>query len=142
MFLSSKGGFTGINKSVSQCFFKPLISQVRVFVFIDGDRRVVVQSLSGQHLGQVALVAAGLLQLGPFVLEPDLDLGLVEAEFRGEAPSSVFVEVAIVVELLSQSRQLFRRERRSGPLFLGSGSCGGSSGAAAIPLFDLSRPRS
>jgi len=49
-------------------------------ILIDGDCRVVVEALSGQHLGQVALAAGGLLQFCAFVLEPDLDLGLVEAE--------------------------------------------------------------
>ena len=41
---------------------------------------MVVQPLGSQHLRQLSLVTRGLLQLGPLVLEPDLDLVLIEPE--------------------------------------------------------------
>ena len=41
---------------------------------------MIVQALRAQHLRQLPLVPRGLLQLGPLVLEPDLDLVLVQAQ--------------------------------------------------------------
>ena len=51
-----------------------------------------------------------LLLLHAAVLEPDLDLGLVEAEGRGDLYPAGPREVLIEVELLLQLRQLLVRE--------------------------------
>ena len=103
-----------------------MLLQVWVLVLVDGDGGVVVQALGLQHLGQVALVARSLLQLGPLVLEPDLDLGLVQAELVGQALPAVLVEVAVVVKLLAQACQLLGREGGAGPLLLWGGPGNGA----------------
>lgn len=55
-----------------------LLFAVRLALLCCG--RVVVQALGHEVHGQRVLVARGLLDFGALVLEPDLDLGLVEAE--------------------------------------------------------------
>ena len=60
--------------------------EVGELVLVHRNRAVVVQSLGGQHLGQLALGAGGLLDLGPLVLEPDLDLVLIQTELIGKIP--------------------------------------------------------
>ena len=67
---------------------------------------MVVEPLRLEHLGQVALVARRLLQLGPLVLEPDLDLRLVQPQLVGQALPPVLVEVAVVLELLPEPGEL------------------------------------
>lgn len=47
-------------------------------------RRVIVQALRHQLQRQRILVARRLLDFGPLVLEPDLDLGLVQAQFAAQ----------------------------------------------------------
>ena len=51
-----------------------------------------------------------LLLLHPPVLEPDLDLGLVELEGSGDLDPTGARQVLVEVELLLQLRQLLRRE--------------------------------
>ncbi len=97
---------------------------------------MVVQPLCRQHLGQVALFPAALLQLGPLVLEPDLDLRLVQSEVIGEAAPALLVEVPVLVKLLAQACQLLRREGRPGSLLLRV------AGGRPLALLDLSGPRS
>lgn len=79
---------------------------------------MVVESLSHQLQGERVLVAAGLFDLGPLVLEPDFDLGLVQVEFLGQRLSPLLRDVAVRLELVFQSLQLFGRERRPRPLVL------------------------
>jgi hypothetical protein len=67
---------------------------------------VVVQPLGHQHLGQLALLPAALLDLGALVLEPDLDLVLVEVQLRGQVLPPLLVEVPVRLELPLESRQL------------------------------------
>jgi len=83
-----------------------------------GDRRVVVQPLRHQLQGQRVLGAAGLLDLGPFVLEPYLYLGFVQAKLVGQFLASALRQVSVLVELLLQSGQLFTAKRGPGPLLL------------------------
>jgi hypothetical protein len=78
----------------------------RVVVLVHGHRRVVVQPLGHQHLGQLALGSGTLLDLGALVLEPDLDLVLVEAQLARQALPPLLREVPVVVELPLEPRQL------------------------------------
>ena len=57
-----------------------LDAQHGLLLLVEGGGGVVVEPLGAQHLGQLALVAARLLQLGPLILEPDLDLVFVQAQ--------------------------------------------------------------
>ena len=116
-------------------------SDDRVLVLVDGDGGVVVEPLRLEHLGQVALVARRLLQLGPLVLEPDLDLRLVQPQLVGQVLPPVLVEVAVVLKLLPEPGELLRAEGGPGPLLLGRGYAGGAVGGAVL-LLDLSRSRS
>jgi len=61
---------------------------------------VVVQSLRHQLQRQRILGAARLFQLGPFVLEPDLDLRLVQSQFPAQLLASLLRQIAILVELV------------------------------------------
>lgn len=79
---------------------------------------MVVESLSHQLQGQGVLVAGGLFDLGPLVLEPDFDLGLVQVEFLGQRLSPLLRDVAVRLELVFQSLQLFGREGRPRPFVL------------------------
>lgn len=88
-----------------------------VFV-LDRGGRVVVQSLRHEVQRQAVLDARGFLDLGALVLEPDLDLGLVEAEFLGQGLPPLLGDVAVRLELRLESLQLLGRERRPRPLVL------------------------
>lgn len=79
---------------------------------------MVVESLSHELQGQAVLVAAGLFNLGPLILEPDFNLGLVQVEFLGQRLSPLLRYVPVGLELGFQSLQLLGRERCPGPLVL------------------------
>lgn len=81
---------------------------------------MVVQPLRHQVQRQCVLSASRLLDFGPFVLEPDFDLGLVELQFGGEALSSLLCQVPVRLKLRLQPLQLLRREGRAWPLILPS----------------------
>ena len=102
---------------------------------------MVVQPLRLEHLGQVSLVPRRLLQLGPLVLEPDLDLRLIEAQFIGQVLSPVLIEVAVIIELLPEPGELLRAESRPRPLLFRRRSAAGR-GSGALFLLDFSRSRS
>ena len=80
---------------------------------------MVVKALGGQHLRQLAPAACRLLDLGPLVLEPDLDLILVQPQLLGEALAPLLVEVAVLVKLALQPPELVRVEGRARPLVFG-----------------------
>lgn len=91
--------------------------QLLALVFVlDRGGRVVVQSLGHEVQRQAVLDAGGFLDLGTLVLEPDLDLGLVQAELLGQGLSPLLRDVAVCLELRLESLQLLRRERRPRPL--------------------------
>jgi len=79
---------------------------------------VVVKSLSHELKGQAVFVAGGLFNLGPLILEPDFDLGLVQVEFLGQRLSPLLRYVPVSLELGFQSLQLLGRERCPGALVL------------------------
>ncbi len=102
---------------------------------------MVVQPLRGQHLGQVALLAAALLQLGPLVLEPDLDLGLVQPEVVGQVTSPLLSQVAVLLKLSAQAAQLVGGEGCARPLLVRIGGCSSRGSGRTVSLFDLSGSR-
>lgn len=79
---------------------------------------MVVKSLSHELQGQAVLEAAGLFDLGPLILEPDFNLGLVQVQFLGQRLSPLLRYVPVGLELGFESLQLLGRERRPGPLVL------------------------
>ena len=81
---------------------------------------VVVESLGRKHLSQLAPLPTALLDLGALVLEPYLDLVLVQPQFIGQVLPPLLGEVAVLLKLPLQSRELLRAESRSRPL-LGRG---------------------
>ena len=102
---------------------------------------MVVQTLLLQEPGQVAFVAVGLFQLGSLVLEPDLDLIVIQPQLLGQSPPSLLSQISVGVELVLQPGELVRGEGRPRSLVLtrellslvlldlpGSGSAGGSVG--------------
>ncbi len=96
---------------------------------------MVVQPLRRQHLGQVALLPRGLLQLGPLVLEPDLNLRLVEPQVGGQRLPALLVEVAVLFELPPEPGQLVGGEGGARALLLRRpGRVGG-----LLALLDLAR---
>ena len=99
-----------------------------LLLLVQGDRLVVVETLGVQHLGQLALLPGRLLQLGSLVLEPDLDLILVEAELPGQVPPPLLGEVSVGLELVSQLLKLLGAEGGPGPLLVLGPSPGGSDG--------------
>lgn len=89
-----------------------------LLVVLHGGRGVVVKSLRHELQGQAVLVAAGLFNLGPLILEPDFNLGLVQVEFLGQRLSPLLRYVPVGLEFGFQSLQLLGRERCPGPLVL------------------------
>ncbi len=82
---------------------------------------MVVQTLGGQHLRQLALLSRALFDFRPLVLEPDLDLVLIQPQLDGEVAPSLLCQVAVVLKLFLQPPKLIRREGCSRPFF-GRGS--------------------
>ena len=62
-------------------------------------RGVVVQSLRHEMQRQRVFIPSGFLDFGPFVLKPDFDLRLVEAQFPGQALPPLLGQVPVVLEL-------------------------------------------
>lgn len=79
---------------------------------------MVVKSLSHELQRQAVLVAGGLFNLGPLVLEPDFNLRLVQVELLRQRLSPLLRDVAVGLELGFQSLQLLGRERCPRPLVL------------------------
>lgn len=76
-----------------------------LLLFGQRHRRMVVQSLGHQLHRQRILLAAGLLDLGAFVLEPDLDLRLIQTQFCAQLLSPALVQVPVLVELSLRGRR-------------------------------------
>ena len=97
------------------------LHEARVLLLVHGYRGVIVKALRRQHLGQLALAARRLFDLGPLVLEPDLDLILVQPELLREVLPPLLVEVAVLLKLPLQPAKLIRVEGRARPLVFGRG---------------------
>lgn len=110
---------------------------------------MIVQSLCHQVKGQVVLGARGLLDFGPLVLKPDLDLGLVEAQLLRQVLPPLLGQIAVRLELRLESLQLLRCEGRPWSLvlfagrfllwFAGSWPCSGGGGGGDIGGWDGSQ---
>ena len=113
----------------------------RHVVLVAGHRRVVVQALGHQLQRQRIFLTRGFFDLRALVLEPDLDLGLVEAQFGAELLPSALGQVAIFVELVLEARQLGAGEGRPRPLVLAAGLGGllHATGAGACNHKNCSR---
>lgn len=61
-----------------------MLRRHRHIIFITGNRRMIIQPLRHQLQRERVLLAGGLLDFGPFVLEPDFDLGLVQTELGAQ----------------------------------------------------------
>merc|ERR1719400_501197 len=79
---------------------------------------MIVKSLSVQHLGQLSFLSVTFLQFCSLVLEPDLDLVLVQPKFSGEVTPSLLCQVSVGQELLPQFVELLRAEGCSGSLLV------------------------
>ena len=82
---------------------------------------MVVQTLRHQSRGKHRFLARALLDLGALVLEPDLDLGLVEAQLLSQILATFLREVAVLVELPLQPVQLLSGEGCPGALLVRRG---------------------
>lgn len=60
---------------------------------------MIVQSLCHQVQGQAVFSAGGLLDFGPLVLKPDLDLGLVQAQLLRQVLPPLLGQIAICLKL-------------------------------------------
>ena len=76
----------------------PALEQ-RIVILIHRDCGMIVQALGRQHLGQLAPLPRALLDLGPLVLKPDLDLILVQAQLIGQVFPPLLCEVPILLKL-------------------------------------------
>ena len=89
-----------------------------VVVLVHGHGRMVVQSLGHELQRQRILLTGGLLDLGALVLEPDLDLVLVQVQLAGQILAPLLRQVAVLGELGLEPGQLVGREGRARPLLL------------------------
>lgn len=83
-----------------------------LLLFGQRHRRMIVQTLGHQLQGQRILRARRLLDFGALVLEPDLDLCLVQAQLGAQLLASSFGEVAILIEFALLERAEERKRER------------------------------
>lgn len=84
-----------------------------VFIFLNCCCGMVVESLSHELKSEAVLIARGLFDFGPLILEPDFYLRLIEVEFLGQRLSPLLRNVPIRLKLGFKSLQLFSRESGS-----------------------------
>ena len=85
---------------------------------------MVVQSLRHERHRERIPNSGRLLQLGAFVLEPDLDLSVCETQLVRELRAPFFRQVPTLVELPLEALQLLGSEGDAGAFF---GGCGGDN---------------
>lgn len=85
-------------------------------ILVNGDRRVIVQTLGHQLQSERIFLPARLFDFRSFILEPDLDLRLVQSQISRELLPPSLGQISIFREFPLQSCQLFRAERGSRPL--------------------------
>ena len=104
---------------------------------------MIVESLSIQHLGQFPLLPRTLLQLGSLVLEPDLDLILVQPQLSAQVSPPLLGQVSVCLELLSQLVELVRAEGSPGSLVISQAGAGvGGHHSRLLGLLHLPHPGS
>ncbi len=120
---------TSLPPTCEKCFF----SVDGIVLLVHRDSGVVVQPLRCQHLRQLPLLPTALLQLGPLVLEPDLDLVLVQPERLGQVSPPLLRQVPVLLELALEPGQLLRGEGGSRPLLpVGAGAAASATAAATV----------
>ena len=100
------------------CSLGHLPHHLLLLLIVHPHRLVVVQPLGIQHLGQVPLVPRRLLQLRSLVLEPDLDLVLIEAKLARKEATTFLCEIPVRLELGAQLAELLGAEGRPRPFVL------------------------
>lgn len=83
-----------------------------LLLFGERYRCMVVQPLGHQLQGEGVLRARRLLDLGAFVLEPNLDLRLIQAQLGAQLLATSFGEVAVLVEFALQEREGEGKKKR------------------------------
>lgn len=97
---------------------------------------MIVKTLRHKLKGQRIFLSARLLYFRPLVLEPNLDLRLIQVQVPRELLPSSLCQISILCEFPLQSGQLFGAKGRSGPLlFL-------RAALAVLRTFDSPRARS
>lgn len=95
-----------------------LLALLAVRLALLGGGGMVVQALRHEVHRQSVLVARGFLDFGPLVLEPDLDLGLVEAELLRKTLAPLLRQVPVGLKLSFEPLQLLSSEGGARPLVL------------------------
>ena len=80
--------------------------------------RVVIQSLFHQLQGQRIPQPISFLDLGPFVLKPNLNLGFVQPQLGRQTATSFLGQVVALLELVFEPLELLGAEGRARALFL------------------------
>ena len=104
---------------------------------------MVVEALGVQHLGQLPLLPVALLELGSLVLEPDLDLILVQPQLSAQVSPPLLGQVSVCLELLSQLVELVGAEGSPGSLVISEAGAGvGGHHSRLLGLLHLPHPGS
>lgn len=85
---------------------------------------MVVEALRHELQRERIFLTRGLLDLGPFVLEPDFDLSLVETELGTQLLATSFRQISVFSELVFQTSELSTGKRGPGTFVFCSGSFG------------------
>lgn len=82
------------------------------FFFFGGQRhcRMVVQSLGHQLHGKWIFGAGRFLDFGPFILEPDFDLRLIQSQFSAQLLATTFGQITIFGEFTLQWAKRNRKQ--------------------------------
>ncbi len=130
------------NMDTSHCFPADQVAGHVLRQSIPALLRVPVESLGHQLLGQLAGLPGRLLQLGPLVLEPDLDLVGLQAQVLGHARTPSLSQVPVAPEFTLQLTELFLAKGRARPLLQRRGQLAlARRGAVVVSLWpSLSGP--
>ena len=93
---------------------------------------MIVQTLGIEHLSQFSLVPHGFFQFCSLVLEPDLDLILVQLELVGQVLAPLLVQVAVLAKFAFETGQLLRGEGRPRALLLAAAAATAAAGPAGF----------
>lgn len=72
-------------------------------------RRMIIETLSHQLQSQRILDATWFLQFGPFILEPDFNLSLIQAQLGAQLLASFFRQVTILIKFMLNMKQRIKR---------------------------------
>jgi len=109
-----------------------LRQEIFSFILFDGNSGVIVEALGHQLEGQRVLVPGGFLDFSAFILEPDLDLILVQLELVGQVLAPLLVQVAVLAKFAFETGQLLRGEGRPRALLLAAAAATAAAGPAGF----------